>query len=103
MQDIFDKAVDYLMQYGLSIIYAILIFIIGKWLARIISNIAGVVMNRIPLNNKSLLKLYHYYYGVEETEESKPPSRLEKLRFPKLNVSLRNPLKAKSSAPRVDD
>ena len=67
------------------------------------ANIAGVVMNRIPLNNKSLLKLYHYYYGVEETEESKPPSRLEKLRFPKLNVSLRNPLKAKSSAPRVDD
>ena len=33
MQEMVDKAYGYIVQYGLSFLAAILIFIIGKWLA----------------------------------------------------------------------
>lgn len=45
-----DKFLAYLMQYGLSFLYAILIFIIGKWAARLVSKIAGVSMAKAKLN-----------------------------------------------------
>jgi small conductance mechanosensitive channel len=63
VQNILDKAIGYFMQYGLSFIYAILIFIIGKWLARIISKIAGVTMTKAKLNEtlSSFLKNIIYY------------------------------------------
>ena len=49
MQSILDKALGYFMQYGLSFVYAILIFIIGKWAARLISKIAGAAMAKSKL------------------------------------------------------
>ena len=63
MQNILDKAVSYLMQYGLSFIYAILIFIIGRWIARLISNIVGTAMTKAKLNETlaSFLKNIIYY------------------------------------------
>jgi small conductance mechanosensitive channel len=44
MEETVQKLYDYVMQYGLSIIAAILIFIIGKWVARIIANIVEKLM-----------------------------------------------------------
>ena len=63
MQSTIDKAIGYLMQYGLSLLYAILIFIIGKWLARFASKIATVTMERANLNATlaSFLKNIVYY------------------------------------------
>ncbi|MGE5197788.1 MAG: mechanosensitive ion channel family protein, partial [Deltaproteobacteria bacterium] len=46
MQNMLDKAMGYVMQYGLSFVYAILIFIIGKWLARLVSKITGMAMTK---------------------------------------------------------
>lgn len=46
MQSTFDKVIGYLMHYGLSLAYAVLIFIIGKWLARFASRIAAITMEK---------------------------------------------------------
>jgi len=63
VQNIVDKAVGYFMQYGLSFVYAILIFIIGKWAARVVSKIAGAAMHKAKLNEtlSSFLKNIIYY------------------------------------------
>ena len=63
MQNILDKAFGYFMQYGLSFIYAILIFMIGKWAARLVSNIAAATMTKAKLNEtlSSFLKNIIYY------------------------------------------
>ncbi|MDD5255886.1 MAG: mechanosensitive ion channel [Candidatus Omnitrophica bacterium] len=63
MQGILDKAVDYLMQYGLAFVYALLIFIVGKWVARFISRISAVTMTKAQLNATlvSFLKNIVYY------------------------------------------
>ena len=63
MHNIWDKAVGYFMQYGLSFVYAILIFIIGKWAARLVSKIAGTTMTKAKLNETlaSFLKNIIYY------------------------------------------
>ena len=39
MQETLDKLYGYLIQYGLNLIAAVLIFIIGKWVARLVSNL----------------------------------------------------------------
>ena len=39
MQDTIDKIFGYLIQYGLSLVAAVLIFVIGKWAARVVANI----------------------------------------------------------------
>ncbi|HNX80547.1 MAG TPA: mechanosensitive ion channel [Candidatus Omnitrophota bacterium] len=63
MQNIMDKAMVYIMQYGLSFVYAILIFIIGKWLAKVVSRIIGTAMAKAKLNETlaSFLKNILYY------------------------------------------
>ena len=44
MQENIDKLYGYLIQYGMSLIAAILIFIIGKWAARMVSNLLEEVL-----------------------------------------------------------
>jgi len=63
MQNILDKVVPYLITYGTTFVYAILIFIIGKWVARFISKIAGSAMEKSKLNETlaSFLKNIIYY------------------------------------------
>jgi small conductance mechanosensitive channel len=63
VQNIIDKAIAYFMQYGLSFVYAILIFLIGKWVVRIVSKIAGAAMHKAKLNETlaSFLKNIIYY------------------------------------------
>ncbi len=44
MEEILSKLYEYLMTYGLSFLAAILIFVIGKWIARIVSKVIEKVM-----------------------------------------------------------
>ena len=39
MQDTIDKIYGYLIQYGMNLIAAVLIFVIGKWAARLVSHL----------------------------------------------------------------
>jgi small conductance mechanosensitive channel len=63
VQNILDKALGYFMQYGVGLVYAILIFIVGKWVAQLVSKIVGVVMTKANLNETltSFLKNIAYY------------------------------------------
>ncbi len=65
MQNIIDKAVGYFMQYGISFVYALLIFIVGKWLAHFVSKLSGVAMARAKLNETLASFLRNIvYYGL---------------------------------------
>ena len=44
MEEILNKLYGYVAEYGLSFVAAILIFVIGKWLARILSNVLEKLM-----------------------------------------------------------
>ncbi len=46
MQGIWDKASGYVIQYGVTFITAILIFVIGKWVARVLSKIVEKAMEK---------------------------------------------------------
>jgi small conductance mechanosensitive channel len=50
MQNVLDKVIGYIAQYGPNVVYALLIFIIGKWIARLVSNILGAAMAKSKLN-----------------------------------------------------
>jgi small conductance mechanosensitive channel len=50
MQETMNKIVGYLIQYGLNILAAIVIFIIGKWLARVISKLIEQAMVKAKVN-----------------------------------------------------
>lgn len=44
MQENIDKIYGYLIQYGMNIVAAILIFVIGKWVAKLVSELVGRVL-----------------------------------------------------------
>ena len=44
MEEVINKLYGYVTQYGLSLVAAILVFFIGKWLARILSNVVEKLM-----------------------------------------------------------
>lgn len=44
MGDILDKIYEYLVTYGLQVIAAIVILVVGRWLAKLITNIIGKMM-----------------------------------------------------------
>ncbi|UCG46650.1 MAG: mechanosensitive ion channel [Phycisphaerales bacterium] len=46
MEDILKQIYGYLAEYGLDIIAAILIFVIGRWLAKVISKLVAKVMTK---------------------------------------------------------
>ena len=39
MQNIIDKIYEYIAEYGLKVVGAILIFIVGRWIAKLLSNL----------------------------------------------------------------
>jgi small conductance mechanosensitive channel len=49
MQETWTKISEYLLAYGLKIIGALLIFLVGKWLARLLSNWADRMMDKANL------------------------------------------------------
>lgn len=60
---IWDKASVYIIQYGMGFIAAILIFIIGKWVARIVADLVEKGMTKSKLNQTlaSFTKNIIYY------------------------------------------
>ena len=44
MQDILDKIYEYLATYGLQVIAAIVIFVVGRWIAKLIVKLVGKLM-----------------------------------------------------------
>ena len=44
MQDILDKIYEYLATYGLQVIAAIVIFVVGHWIAKLIVKLVGKLM-----------------------------------------------------------
>lgn len=65
MQQVWEKISVYLIQYGMNVIAAILIFIIGKWIAKIIANVVEKAMNKSKLNRTLVVFLKNMvYFGV---------------------------------------
>jgi len=46
MEAIMDKIYEFLAAYGLKIVGAIIILVVGRWLAKVISNLAGKAMTK---------------------------------------------------------
>lgn len=65
MQQAWEKVSGYLIQYGLNVIAAILIFIIGKWVAHIIANLIEKAMMKSKLNRTLVVFLKNMaYFGI---------------------------------------
>jgi len=50
MQDVLSQVYAYLAKYGLKILGAVLIFIVGRWVARLLSNLAGTAMTKAKMD-----------------------------------------------------
>lgn len=63
MQETLDKVYGYIAQYGLSFLAAILIFVIGKWVARIVANLIEKAMqtSKVETTLASFAKNIVYY------------------------------------------
>jgi small conductance mechanosensitive channel len=63
MQGVIDKIIGYVVQYGMSVLIAILILIIGKWVAKIASQIIARVLSQAKVNETlaSFTKNIAYY------------------------------------------
>ena len=63
MQETLDKVYGYILQYGMSILAAILIFIIGKWVARLVARLIEQAMakSKIEKTLASFAKNMVYY------------------------------------------
>ena len=65
MQETFNKIYGYLIQYGMNVLAALLIFIIGKWIARLCSRVAENVMLRSKINKTLASFAKHVvYFGI---------------------------------------
>ncbi len=63
MQNMYDNVIGYVMQYGLSFVYAVVIFVVGKWLAKMVSKFVSMAMHKAKMNETlaSFLKNIIYY------------------------------------------
>jgi small conductance mechanosensitive channel len=63
MEKIMDTVSGYVIQYGMSVIAAVAIFIVGKWLAKLASRLVGQAMSRAKINDTlvSFTKNIAYY------------------------------------------
>ena len=46
MEAVVDRVYEYLLLYGINIVAALVIFMLGRWLARAISNVIARMLNR---------------------------------------------------------
>lgn len=65
MQETFDRVYGYVVQYGINILAAVLIFIIGKWVARLVSKLVENLSARAKIE-KTLASFSKniVYYGI---------------------------------------
>ncbi len=64
MQETLDKMYFYLVQYGLNFVAAILIFVIGKWAARIVSNLLEQILLKAKAEKTLASFGKHIAYGT---------------------------------------
>jgi len=64
MQEMFDKMQPYVIDYGLRLIAALAIFVIGKWVARIASNVMDRVMIKSKINRTIAVFVKNMVYYV---------------------------------------
>lgn len=62
MQLNFDKLYGYVWQYGLNVFAGICIFIVGRWLAKTISNLVERSMNRAKVDKTLVIFFRHLIY-----------------------------------------
>ncbi|MBN1787513.1 MAG: mechanosensitive ion channel [Sedimentisphaerales bacterium] len=62
MEDVVTKIYEYLATYGLQVLAAIVIFVVGRWLAKVISNILGKVMTKAKVDKMLVNFLQHLCY-----------------------------------------
>src|SRR5512136_1599877 len=65
MQQTWDKIAPFVIQYGLAFVTAILIFVIGKWVAKVIAKFAETAMEKAKVH-KTLASFARsiIYYGI---------------------------------------
>ncbi len=63
MQDIINKVLEYLTKYGLDVLAAILIFVLGKWLARFATNLleSALLRSKVDKTLASFVKNICYF------------------------------------------
>ncbi len=49
-QEMMDKVIGYVVQYGMKLVFALLIFIIGKWVAKIVAGIVERMFSKTKIN-----------------------------------------------------
>jgi len=65
MQQTLDKIASYVIQYGLNLVFAILILIIGKWVARLVSRIIETAMVKSKINKTLAVFIKNVaYFGL---------------------------------------
>ena len=62
MEDVLDKIYEYIATYGLNVLAAALIFFIGKWLARILTNLLEKMMQKTNLDATLVSFVKHISY-----------------------------------------
>ncbi len=65
VNQLWEKASPYIIKYGFKLLAAILIFVIGKWIARMIANVADAAMTKAKIN-KTLASFSKniVYFGI---------------------------------------
>jgi len=62
MQEMFDKIQPYVIEYGMRLIAAVAIFIIGKWAAQIVSKLVDQMMAKSKINKTIAVFLKNMVY-----------------------------------------
>jgi small conductance mechanosensitive channel len=65
MQQTLDKISEFVIQYGMNVIAAILIFIIGKWVAKLIGRVVEKAMEKSKVNKTLAIFTKNIsYFGI---------------------------------------
>ncbi len=65
MQQIMEKLSGYLIQYGVKVLFAILILIIGRWFARVAARLVERTLSRSKMNHTLLIFTKNIvYFGI---------------------------------------
>lgn len=64
-EKIIDKAYGYVLQYGMDVLAAVLIFIVGRWSAKFLSNLFSNILIKVKVNKTLASFIRHLlYYGI---------------------------------------
>lgn len=62
---IIDKAYGYALQYGMDVLAAAVIFIVGRWLAKLLSDLLNKILIKAKVNKTLASFMRHgLYYGI---------------------------------------